>query len=404
MKVALCLGSNLGDRELNIRAAISRLPLTNIKISDLIVTKALLKEGSPASWNMDFINCVITGDTNLEPLGLLKAAKEIEKSLGRVEIGVWSPREIDIDILLYGNLRISTPELTIPHAEMHNRDFVMELIEQVAPDMLSTLIPKVVGILNVTPDSFSDGGRHYLIANALQTAKRMVEAGVSVIDIGAESTRPGASIVSPVEEINRLSLIISEIKKITLGTQTRISLDSRNAETISEFINYIDIINDVTGLENQDIQEIAIEHNKQAIVMHSLSIPANPNITLPKNIDVIKYMQKWFDSKLLQLQNLGFNKSNLIFDPGIGFGLNSEQSMTILRRLPELDLNGIDLMIGHSRKSFLSTFGKADPRRRDPETHNLTMYLLNHNKINYIRVHDFEGTLRILNTPKQLYS
>lgn len=253
---------------------------------------------------------------------------------------------------------------------------------------------KIVAILNLTPDSFSDGGRNFTYQNAINCVKEMISSGVDVIDIGAESTRPGAAAISPQEEISRIEQVIYEVKILLKGSKIEISLDSRNCETTKHFIDYIDIINDVTGLSDERIQDLALAHSKKAIFMHSLSIPVKRGECIDTNLDIIEYLQNWLNNKLAIFKSKGFDASNLIFDPGIGFGLSAAKSLEIIKRVDEFELENAKIMIGHSRKSFLSQFGEANAANRDPETHVVTQYLAA-KKVDYIRVHDFKTTKRI---------
>lgn len=138
--VALAFGSNLGDRESNIKKAIDyiveRKLLTDIKKSSLLNTEALLKPHSPESWNIDFLNCVITGRATLGLHSLLKELQDIESIIGIRSKERWAPRIIDIDILLYGDMCISDNIITVPHIEIFNRDFIVELLAEVSPDLL----------------------------------------------------------------------------------------------------------------------------------------------------------------------------------------------------------------------------------------------------------------------------
>lgn len=133
-RVVLSLGTNLGDREKNISNALEFLSekINKISKSRNLANKAILKEGAPKEWNREFLNCVIVGETKLSPQNLLKLCKEIEVKIGRdLNSPVWSPREIDIDILYYGALKIDTPTLTIPHKELKNRKFLTELYDEI---------------------------------------------------------------------------------------------------------------------------------------------------------------------------------------------------------------------------------------------------------------------------------
>ncbi len=256
--------------------------------------------------------------------------------------------------------------------------------------------PQIVGILNITPDSFSDGGDSYRVLDAMNHAREMITSGVSIIDVGAVSTRPKGDFISYDDEIQRLKTIVPELRNFLAGTNIRISLDSYNYQTIAEFISDIDIINDVTGLNDVNMQAVTLESGKEAIFMHSMSVPVNNTLyCLDTKIDIIEFLLNWRDRKIETLTAKGFKLENLVFDPGIGFGKDAHQSMSIIARIDELVSGDVKIMIGHSRKSFLTLCGESDAKKRDLETHIITNFLLDKN-INYLRVHDVLGTCRVL--------
>lgn len=258
---------------------------------------------------------------------------------------------------------------------------------------------KVFGIINVTPDSNSDSGLHLDSRLALEEIKNMVAAGVDVIDVGGEATRPGWIPITMKEEIRRLSFI-PKIKEVLSGTDVKLSLDSRNYETIRYYINYIDIINDVTGLYDKRIRDLALDLNKKVILMHSLSVP----VVIGEHIqaeDVVAYLKDWFSDKLNSMYSEGFTRDQIILDVGIGFGTSPEQSIEILKRIKEFMSFGIEVLVGHSRKSFLAQFGEEDPDKRDPETHVLTAYLADAG-VHYLRLHDVDAGMRVMRLNKKL--
>lgn len=230
----------------------------------------------------------------------------------------------------------------------------------------------------------------------------MIKAGVNVIDIGAESTRPSAIAVPIIEEINRLNRVLPQLRNLVNDSNSHsknpieISLDSRNYNTINHFVNHIDIINDVSGLSNELTQNLILNHNKKAIFMHSLSVPVKRDEYITSDIDIIEYIQTWLDNKLALFMSKGIERKNLIFDPGIGFGMNALQCIEVINRVDELALHGVQIMIGHSRKSFISKLCKSyDAKEADSQTHAITSQLLAKN-IDYIRVHDVAGTASLL--------
>lgn len=252
---------------------------------------------------------------------------------------------------------------------------------------------KIFGILNITPDSFSGKTSCFDSDGALDHAKRMINSGVDIIDVGAESTKPDTSSISLEEEISRLR-VLPEIKRIADRDGVAISLDSRNPETIKKYIEYIDIINDVSGLQNEDIQNIALKYQKKVVLMHSLSVPVKKGEFVDCD-DYVVYLLNWLEYKLQILYKKGFKKDQFIFDPGIGFGNSPKQVIDILKGIKKFQSFGIEILIGHARKSFLSQFGEVDASKRDPETHALTFYLANLG-VDYVRVYDVEASKRII--------
>lgn len=250
----------------------------------------------------------------------------------------------------------------------------------------------IVGILNVTPDSFSDGGQYSTIESAVARAVEMVQNGASVIDIGAESTRPGATLIHHQEEWDRLKDILPELKA-SIGERAKISLDSYHAATIAQALPYIDIINDVTGLNDPEIISMAKDKQIPVIVVHSMSIPADIAITIPINSNPIDYIKTWAMRKIESLVDMGIKAQNIILDPGIGFGKQYKQSLYILRHidiLQELCQSlGCKILVGHSRKGFLKSFNHASIEEKDTNTALISLYLSS-KKVDYIRVHNVE--------------
>jgi dihydropteroate synthase len=261
---------------------------------------------------------------------------------------------------------------------------------------------KIMGVLNITPNSFSDGGKYLDYDNAIKRTLEMVEAGVDIIDVGAESTRYYTGAAAVDEEIRRLKETLPAIYKLAKEKNILVSLDSKNAETLENFNEYFDIINDVTGLTDTRIIELQKRTNKLAIFMHSLMIPADKRVTIPKHLDPIEYLQNWFENKIKKFKEYDMDLSKLIFDPGIGFGLGPQNDLEVIRRVREFQLDNMKILIAHSRKWFLKFFGEEDSAKRDPETHVLSAYLMNVG-VDFIRVHDVESTIRIKKLVKELY-
>jgi dihydropteroate synthase len=211
----------------------------------------------------------------------------------------------------------------------------------------------VMGILNVTPDSFSDGGL-YLDANAAVTrAIAMKAAGADIIDVGGESTRPGSAGVSAEEEMRRILPILRGLRgKIRIP----ISVDTSKAEVAEAAAEAgAEIVNDVTGLRNDPrIAEVARRRKLGLILMHMRGTPQTMQTT-PFARDVIRDVNVGLRRSIALASKAGVAKSQIVIDPGIGFGKSHEQNCEILRRLPEFAKLGFPLLVGTSRKSFLGT-------------------------------------------------
>jgi dihydropteroate synthase len=263
--------------------------------------------------------------------------------------------------------------------------------------------PKVFGILNITPDSFSDGGKFLGINDAIKQAELLISEGADIIDVGAESTRPFAQNITQNEELGRLKEIVPELYKLSSSTGTKLSLDSRNYETIKDLIKYIDIINDVSGLVDERITEIAQQENKEVVMMHSLSVPSNPNICIPIDENPVNYLKNWLRVKLRSLESRGFNIKNIIFDPGIGFSKNAKQSLYIIKHLSEFQDIGCKLLLGHSRKSMFRYFEATSSQLElDFYTAMVSLYM-SHVGVDYVRIHNVGMTTRLMRNIKSFY-
>jgi dihydropteroate synthase len=211
----------------------------------------------------------------------------------------------------------------------------------------------VMGILNVTPDSFSDGGLYLDAAAAMARAIAMEAAGADIIDIGGESTRPGSAGISASEEIRRILPVIQKLR----GTiQIPISVDTSKAEVAeSAAAAGAEILNDVTGLRNDPrIAEVARRRKLGLILMH---MRGTPNMMQESSFarDVIRDVSAGLGRSIAVALNAGVARSQIVVDPGIGFGKSHEQNCEIIRRLPEFAKLGFPLLVGTSRKSFLGT-------------------------------------------------
>jgi 2-amino-4-hydroxy-6-hydroxymethyldihydropteridine diphosphokinase/dihydropteroate synthase len=409
MQTYLGLGSNLGDRRENLRAAIAALEQSGVRVrrtSPVVESPALLPADASAEWNRPFLNLVADCEAGGTPEELHASIKRIESRFGRSNGERWSPRPIDIDILLWGDEQIDTDTLKIPHPHSHVRGFVLTPLIALTPqlrlpgrgektllewsDELRDRIPLWMGILNVTPDSFSDGGRHGDWNRALPQVDAMLDAGVHIVDVGAESTRPGAEPIDPDTEWRRLEPVLRALQE-RLGTdplRARISVDTYHPETARKSLDCgVDIINDVSGLTNPAMIELAADGRADWVAMHSVSVPADKTRVLPPRARAFPVVDAWLQDQLENWTRAGIDPERLIFDPGIGFGKDPLQSLELLRSAGEFRRHGLRVLIGHSRKSFFQRLTDASVEERDLATLGVSL-ALSAQGVDILRVHD----------------
>lgn len=260
---------------------------------------------------------------------------------------------------------------------------------QVRGSFLTFDKPALMGILNVTPDSFSDGGDYLLLNKAVDHFKRLVLEGAYIVDVGGESTRPGAEVI-PVEiEISRILPVLKSVREF--DNKTIISIDTRNSETAKQALLFgADIINDVSGLDwDSNMIDIVLEFDCPVII-------GNSHIDINDSEDVIDALLKFFEYKVLSLEKNGFDVSKIILDPCLGFGKNYHQNVQIIKRVNELKSLGFPLLIGHSRKSFIrNTVSNSDIDILDECTLILSQNLLEKG-VDILRVHNVEKHQRLI--------
>lgn len=242
----------------------------------------------------------------------------------------------------------------------------------------------IVGILNVTPDSFSDGGEHLGVEAAVSHAERMREEGADIIDIGGESSRPGSDPVSEEEELRRVIPIIERLKKGKFLLP--ISIDTYKPNVASEALRAgASIMNDITGLTNPDMRTVAARTHAPVILMHMQGKPKsmqeNPHYT-----DVVSDIKEFFKMQIALARQEGI--TDLILDPGIGFGKTLEHNLLILKRLHEFTDLGFPILVGPSRKTFIGTVtGTTSVSERLEGTLAAVVTARLHGA-SYVRVHD----------------
>ncbi|WP_235782774.1 dihydropteroate synthase [Bradyrhizobium murdochi] len=259
--------------------------------------------------------------------------------------------------------------------------------QSVLPALLSRPHPAVMGVLNLTPDSFSDGGQFAAPERALAQARRMIAEGADIIDIGAESTRPyGSEPISAEEELKRLQPILSDV--VALGIP--VSIDSMKSAVVAWALDQgATIANDVWGLQRDSgMAGLVAERGAPVIVMHNRE-RADPAV------DIMQDIAAFFARSLDIAAKAGISSDKIVLDPGIGFGKTPEQSMTALARLGELQSLGLPVLVGASRKRFISTVTPSEPHQRLGGS--IAAHLLAaQNGARIIRAHDVAETVQAL--------
>ncbi|SEW13622.1 dihydropteroate synthase [Natrinema salifodinae] len=250
----------------------------------------------------------------------------------------------------------------------------------------------VMGILNVTPDSFHDGGRYDALEDAVTRAEELIEADVDVIDVGGESTRPGADPVPVEEELDRVVPLVERIADL----DALISVDTRRAAVADAALAAgADIINDVTGLEDPEMRFVAAEHDAGLVVMHSIDAPVVPDRDIDYD-DVVADVIDQLSERVLLAEKAGLDREQIIVDPGIGFGKSAAENFEILDRIDEFHALGCPVLFGHSRKSMFAKVGHEAGERLQPTV--AATALAADRGADLIRVHDADENVAAVRT------
>lgn len=425
-RASIAFGSNLGDRAGFISQA-----LRAIGRFCTVERTASLYESPPAyvTEQPPFLNTVCHVRTSLPPRELLASLKGVERELGRRSGGVrFGPREIDLDLLLYGEEAVlheaadphaADPHgaaafgLELPHPRLAERTFVLrplaeldpsqrhptlgrsvaELLAEVeqreereaaaqgqaAPPPLLRVTPMgesllrwgrrthVMGVLNVTPDSFSDGGSYFDAGAAVAHALAMQEAGADIIDVGAQSTRPGAVLVPPDEEVRRAAPVVQALRA-SGQLRVPISIDTNSSVVAREVVACgAHCVNDVSGgVHDPAMLPTLAALGVPAVLMHMRGEPATM-ASLATYGDVVEEVRAELLERLHAAEAAGLPRWHIISDPGIGFAKTAEHNLALLGRLDRFGLEslGYPMLLGVSRKSFIGhVLGGAPPRER----------------------------------------
>jgi 2-amino-4-hydroxy-6-hydroxymethyldihydropteridine diphosphokinase / dihydropteroate synthase len=426
-EIVIALGSNVGNRIKNFNGALDLLKNYGVAVT----RHGCLYETEPAyvTDQPRFLNSAIRGMTRLGPHELLTVLKRIEAELGRTSGIRYGPRPIDLDILFYGNLRIRSENLIVPHERIWERPFVLaplidllgscvendtvatwhsfshcknglfdvwdklggesfignEGIKRVLPfgDRLVDWSKKthVMGILNLTPDSFSDGGKFLDVDNAVSQFRSLISEGADIVDIGAQSTRPFAERLTVDQELSRLIPVLDAIMKMPESEGIILSVDTFYADVASEAVNRgVHVVNDVSGgtLDPEILHAVA-NLGVPYITMHMRGDPHTmQNCNNLQYEDVCKEVASELYQRVNAAELAGIPLWRIIADPGIGFSKKSEHNLELISNLPSvkkeiekfsLGASHMPFLVGPSRKRFLGEIcGKPDPVERDPAT------------------------------------
>ncbi|WVZ71410.1 hypothetical protein U9M48_020001 [Paspalum notatum var. saurae] len=445
-EIVIAMGSNVGDRVSTFDRALQLMKSSGVNIT----RHACLYETAPAyvTDQPRFLNSAVRGTTRLGPHELLKKLKEIEKDIGRTGGIRYGPRPIDLDILLYGNSQIDSETLIVPHERIHERPFVLaplvdllgassdDVIEAswhslskcsggffelwnklggesvIGTESIKRVLPVgnrlldwcertlVMGVLNLTPDSFSDGGQFQQVEAAISQAKLLISEGADIIDVGAQSTRPFAKRLSPNEELERLVPILDEITKIPEMEGKLLSVDTFYAEVASEAVKRgAHMINDVSGGQlDPRILKVAAELGVPYVAMHMRGDPSTmQNEQNLQYDDVCKEVASELYTRVREAELSGIPLWRIVLDPGIGFSKKSGHNLEVImglesirREMGKMSIGAshVPILLGPSRKRFLGEIcNRANPVERDVATvAAVTAGILN--GANIVRVHN----------------
>ena len=259
-------------------------------------------------------------------------------------------------------------------------------------------IPNIMGVLNLTPDSFSDGGKFNSKKRGINHALKMIKSGANLIDIGGESTRPGSNATNKKIEWSRIEKIIKFLSK-----KIPISLDTRKSEVMEKGIKYnVKIINDVSGL-NYDSETINIlkRFNIPFVIQHSQGTPDNMQIK-PSYKNELLDIYDFFEKKIKFLRSIGIKHNNIVIDPGIGFGKNLKHNMNLISNISIFHSLGFPILVGNSRKRFIKELsGKNDSKYRIGGTVASSIYLMMQG-VQILRIHDVNESQQAIKVFKEL--
>ncbi len=416
MNVIIALGSNTGHRLANLQKAVALLRercIPSLRCSVVTETPCLLPEGAPPDWDRPFLNMIVRGPARLQPHPMLEVLQGIEREMGRPwPRARWSPRIIDLDILTWEGVRLDSPDLVIPHPEIPRRPFLKHLLAletmdplYIPPDPLPfercmVVEPALMGIVNITPDSFSDGGQFNTPEKALTRIHTLARDGASVIDLGAQSTRPGATLHGPDAEYACLKPVLEHMDATKEDHALQVSVDTFWPETIARVLEHpaVTWINDVSGMLDSNTLRAIAHSGRKLCTMHSLGVPPSTQNCLAPHSPAHLQVASWAGQTIRKLLDHGFEPEQIILDPGIGFGKSMTQNLDILCHIRHFSAlchsAGVAVLVGHSRKGYLRACSPLEASGRDTETLAHSAQLAS--CADFLRVHNVEAHQRFL--------
>ncbi|MFQ5729038.1 MAG: dihydropteroate synthase [Waddliaceae bacterium] len=261
--------------------------------------------------------------------------------------------------------------------------------------------PKIMGILNATPDSFYEQGKFSDINKAIERGCQMHQEGADILDVGGESTRPGAPFVPEEEEMERVIPVIQALKRQIPIT---ISIDTRKPRVAEAAVKEgASLINDVSGFHDPKMIEVAAKSQVRICVMHMLGTPKTMQLNPHYKEGVVNHLLQWFKERTELLCNSGIQKKNIIIDPGIGFGKTIEHNLEILHNLQRFRMMGFPVLLGLSRKSFMGKIVNKPASELLTTTITMNAVALMA-KVEIIRVHDVAEHRDVVNIVKAFLS
>jgi dihydropteroate synthase len=341
-----------------------------------------------------------TSDDVLNYLRLISPGKDIEPAFAIEMLGLnLVTLESDLNQTLK-KMAIIFAERAFCNLSRHYIFFLQTIpvnLQHISSVLLGMSNPdplKIMGILNITPDSFSDGNNYLHLMDSLNQARKMLSEGADIIDIGGESTRPGAELVDLDTELKRVIPVIQALKR---DADSILSVDTYKAQVAEEAIQVgVNIINDISALrfDPEMVNVIKRHPDVKLVLMHMSGTPRTMQDN-PEYDNVIEELLEFFEERIAYCIKEGISPERIIIDPGIGFGKRQQDNLNILRYLSAFHSLGCEVLLGTSRKSFINRIDISSPEQRLPGTLATTGIALYH-KIQYIRIHDVKENIQYI--------